>query len=195
MGNQRSEREAVKRTIQNNRTLKAHEIAAEVGLIDAMGYDKAVEYVRRVRKDMKKSGEIHPIQYATDDARLEDITKLFELRQGEMSTAAAFSMLRLNCYYRLRSEDDDVHMQAINDTYDKNRSLQEPFPMAEAVRICEIALGQYMASIDPIKNDEAKRRGFIGAGLNYRHETFIQKLEITEDELRHMKSIRMVNAE
>ena len=155
-----------------------------------MGYDKAVDYVRQVRKTMQKNGDLPPLPHATDEERLEDITKLFDLRQGKMSRKAAFTMLRLNCYYRLRSHDDKIHWLAIDDTYEKNARLQEPFTMAEAIRICEIALQQYMDSIDQEKDRRAKERGFVGAGLNYRSETLIDKLQITEDELQHLKSIR-----
>lgn len=192
MGRRRPERDEIERLIIENRRRKAHEIAGEVGLIETMGYDKAVAYVRSVRKSMKLSGMLPEEKYkhGSDAERLEDITKLFELRQGKMSSKAAYSMLLLNCYYRFRSEDDDIHLMAIDDTYAKNKELEEPFPMSTAIRICEIALSVYMDSIDDEKNEAAKAKGFRGAGWHYTSETLISKLEITEDELQYMKSIR-----
>ena len=80
-------------------------------------------------------------------------------------------------------------MMAIDDTYEKNRELEEPFAMAEAIRICEIALAQYTMSRDDAKNEAAKKRGYPGAGLNYTDDSFIEKLEITQEELAHMVSI------
>lgn len=98
-------------------------------------------------------------------------------------------MLLLNCYYRLRSEDDDIHLMAIDDTYEKNAYLENPLQMSEAIKICEVALAQYVNSKDEHRNEIAKKRGYPGAGLNYTDERFISKLEITEEELQHMESI------
>ena len=192
MGKKRPEREIVEKLIKEKHGRKAHDIAEETGLTETMGYDRAVTYVRQVRKALRKSGDIpqDKYKYATDTERLEDITKLFEIRKGKMSKAAARTMLLLNCYYRFRSKDDTIHMRAIDDTYEKNDSLQHPFPLNIAIGICDIALAQYMFSIDEEKNKAAIEKGFPGAGLNYTSETLIAKLEITEEELQHMKSIR-----
>lgn len=187
--NTRPEREQVRQAFLENPNRKAYEIAGEIGLIDNMGYDKAVDYVRRVRKAMKKNGEIKAGAFASDEDRLQDITTLYDLRQGKMSRDAAYYLLLLNCYYRFRSEDDAVHLMAIDDTYAKNAQLAEPFAMSDAIRICDIALAQYMASRDEEKNEAARKRGYPGAGLNYTDENFIKKLEITDSELEHMTSI------
>lgn len=192
MGKKRPEREIVEKLLQENRRRKAHDIAEEAGLIAAMGYEKAVEYVKQVRKAMKRNGLIapDPDKYAADVDRLEDITRLFELRHGNMGKKAARTMLLLNCYYRLRSEDDKIHMGAIDDTYAKNAELKTPLDMRMAISICELALEKYMDSIDEEKNAAAIKHGFIGAGLNYTSESLISELQITEEELQHMKSIR-----
>lgn len=169
---------------------KAYEIAEEVGLIESLGYDKAVDYVRRVKKSMRIKGQLKVGAYAPDEERLSDITTLFELRQGDISSKSAYTMLLLNCYYRLRSEDDTVHMMAIDDTYEKNKALKRPFAMADAIKLCEAALTHYTNSKDEEKNEAARKKGYPGAGLNYTDERFIEKLEITESELQHMKSIK-----
>lgn len=188
--NRRPERDQVEQAYLDNSRRKAHEIAAEVGLIEAMGYDKAVDYVRRVKKSMRQSGQIQTGAYAKDEERLKDITTLFDLRRGRMSSSAAYKILLLNCYYRLRSEDDTIHMMAIDDTYEKNAQLEDPLDMALAIRICEIALDQYMRSRDDEKNEAARKRGYPGAGLNYTDESFIEALEITPEEMEHLTSIK-----
>lgn len=192
MGRKRPERDAVENLLKTNRRRKAHDIAEEAGLITTMGYDKAVNYVRKVKRAMKKSGAIPPekYKYAADEDRLEDIQKLFDLRQGVMSKKAAHTMLLLNCYYRFRSKDDKIHMGAIDDTYAKNAELKEPLDMRTAIGLCELALAKYMDSIDEDKNQAAISRGFQGSGLNYTSESLIEKLEITEEELQHLNSIR-----
>ena len=98
-------------------------------------------------------------------------------------------MLLLNCYYRFRSKDDTIHMRAIDDTYEKNAQLAEPFPMSDAIEICNAALAQYMQSIDEERNEAQRRKGFPGAGLNYTDESFIETLAITGAELEEMISI------
>ena len=192
MGRKRPEREIVEKMLKENRRRKVYDIAEESGLIAAIGYEKAIEYAKQVRKSMKRSGELPPDteKYAPDVDRLEDITRLFELRQGTMSKKAAKAMLLLNCYYRFRSEDDKIHLGAIDDTYAKNAEMKDPLEMRIAIGICELALEKYMDSIDEEKNEEAIKHGFKGAGLNYTSENLIEKLEITEEELQHLKSIR-----
>ena len=193
MGKRRPERDIIEKLIKENRRRKAHDIAEEVGLIETMGYDKAVDYVRHVRKAMKKAGDLPPGKYrfASDADRLEDITKLFELRRGKaIHNQVAYRMLLLNCYYRLRSDDDEIHWGAIDDTYAKNKDLEEPLDLSVAIRICEIALARYMESIDEKKKAAAIKKGLPGAGFSYASDTLIEKLEITAEELRHMKSIR-----
>ena len=158
-----------------------------------MGYEKAVDYVRRVRKEMRKNGDLPRKEYTypSDADRMVDIDKLFELRHGEkLSKKLVRSMLMLNCYYRLRSEDDDIHIMACDDTYAKNRELRNPLAMTEAIDLCKYALEQYMESRDPEKNRAKKAMGYPGAGLNYSSKTLIELLAITEEELPHLISIK-----
>ena len=193
MARRRPERDQVEKLLTENRRRKAHDIAEEVGLVETMGYDKAVDYVRNVRKSMRKAGAFPQEKYkfASDDERLEDITKLFELRQGKaIDEKVAFLMLMLNCYYRLRSEDDDIHIMAIDDTYAKNKELVDPLPMGTAIQLCEVALARYMQSNDEKEKERAKRKGLPGSGFIYASETLITKLAITDEELQHMKSIK-----
>ena len=194
MGRKRPERDQVERLLKTNRRRKAHDIAEEVGLIETMGYDKAVDYVRNVRRSMKKAGAFPEEKYkfASEADRLEDINKLFELRQGKkISKRVVRTMLMLNCYYRLQSEDDTIHWGAIDDTYAKNKALVEPLEMYIAIGICELALLKYTESKDEAMIEAAKKRGFPGAGLNYTSSKLIEKLAITEEELQHMKSIKL----
>ena len=193
MGRKRPERDLVEKLIKENRRRKAHDIAEESGLIETMGYDKAVDYVRRVKKDMKKKGDIPLVDYTyvSDAERMEDIDKLFELRKGKgIEGSVAHLMLLLNCYYHLRSKDDDIHMMAIDDTYAKNRELKYPLQMRTAIMICEIALTKYMESKDEEKKAAAIKKGFPGSGLCYSNDGLIRKLDITDEELQHMKSIK-----
>ena len=193
MARRRPERELVEKLLKENRRRKAHDIAEETGLIETMGYDKAVDYVRNVRRSMRKAG-VFPVEkykFASDEDRLADITKLFELRHGKViDEKVAYLMLLLNCYYRLRSADDDIHIMAIDDTYEKNKGLAEPLDMRVAIQLCEVALSRYMQSNDEKAKEIAIKKGLPGSGFSYTSETLILKLAITDEELQHMKSIR-----
>lgn len=194
MARKRPERDQVEKLLLQDRRRGAYDIAEEVGLLETMSYNQAVDYVRNVKKSMKKAGKFpdEPYRYASDEARLEDITKLFELRHGKViDEKVAYLMLMLNCYYRLRSEDDTIHWQAIDDTYAKNKELAEPLPMSTAIQLCEVALARYTQSNDEQEKERARRKGLPSAGFCYASETLIQKLAITDEELQHMKSIRM----
>lgn len=193
MARRRPERDQVEKLLLEDRRRKAYDIAEEVGLVETMGYDKAVDYVRNVRKSMRKAGafpeEIY--KFASEEDRLEDINKLFELRQGKkIDKRVAHTMLLLNCYYRFKSEDDDIHWGAIDDTYAKNKELVEPLSMSTAIDLCNVALARYMQSNDEKEKERAKRKGLPTAGFCYASETLIQKLAISDEELQHMKSIR-----
>lgn len=185
-------RDEVERILQEQPKRKAFNIAQETGLDTEMGTEKATDYIRSVRKSMRKKGKLarfNPDDFAPDDERLEDITTLFEIRRGRMSKRAAQTMLLMNCYLRLRSDDNDVHMDAIWDTYRKNDELINPFPINEAISICGVALARYMVSNDAEENREAMRKGYPGAGLNYTNKSLRLACEITEEELPHLKTI------
>lgn len=193
MARKRPERDQVEKLLLEDRRRGAYDIAEEVGLIETMGYNKAVDYVSSVKKSMKKAGKFpdEPYRYASDEARLEDITKLFELRKEKViDEKVAYLMLMLNCFYRFRSQDDDIHWRAIDDTYEKNQELVEPLPMSTAIQLCEVALARYTQSNDEKEIERAKRKGLPYAGFCYASDTLIQKLAITDEELQHMKSIR-----
>lgn len=193
MARKRPERDLVEKLLLENRRRESSDIAEEVGLIETMGYNKAVDYVSNVKKSMKKAGKFPDgrYRYATEEERLEDITKLFELRKEKaIDEKVAYLMLMLNCFYRYRSQDDDIHWRAIDDTYEKNQELVEPLPMSTAIQLCEVALARYVQSKDEKEIERAKKKGLPYAGFCYASDTLIQKLAITDEELQHMKSIR-----
>ena len=195
MAKARPEREQVEQMLLSGQKRYMHEIAAEAGLIEALGYDKAVEYVKQVKKSLKKKGvEIPPFKssscYTGDAARLEDLETLFELRKGKrLAETTAYTMLFLNCYYRLRAQDFNIHIDAVKDTYRKNEQMKTPFTMAVAIEICKQALAKYTESIDEARNRHARKKGYPGAGLHYTDAAFIRRLGVTDDEMPFLKHI------
>lgn len=195
MAKARPERAEVERLLISGEKRHMHEIAAEVGLIESMGYDKAVDYVRQVKKSLRKQGIQLPSIVSTsstgDTERLEDLEALFDMRKGKRIAAhTAYTMLFLNCYYRLRAQDYDTHINAIRDTYERNEQLVKPFTMSVAIEICNQALAKYEESIDEHRNRIAKEKGYPGAGIHHSDASFIRRLHITREELPHLKHIR-----
>lgn len=192
MAKRHPKRDEIERMLVQYPKRKAYHIATECGLDTEMGAERAVEYIRSVRKALRKKGLLPSAkpEIVPDAERLADITKLFEIRHGKMSKRAAATMLLLNCYYRFRSEDDEIHGTAIDSTYKLNDGLQHPLPYTDAIHICDIALANYMASIDEERNAAAVKHGFPGAGLNYANRTLIDRCEITDGELEHLNTIR-----
>lgn len=171
----RAERQAVEAMIIDRPDKKAHEIAREIGTDP--------DYVKSVRTQLRKKGKLLKPRQATDEERLEDLRELFDKRHGKMSRKAAAAMLMHHCYYMFRSQDDDIHAKAIEETYALNDRLQNPFPIQTAIQLCEDALGFYMQSINTIMNEKAKELGYPGAGLHYSDRAIIDKWEIKESEL------------
>lgn len=196
MAKKRPEREAIEAMILDKPRMMAADIANQVGLIQQIGYDKAVAYVRGVKKSLRKQGDLPNWDNGSrtsDSERLEDLNKLFELRiqaGNQIERKVAYTMLLLNCYYRLRSEDYSTHIGAFDDTYVKNLMIVEPFVPSIAVKICTAALEKYNSSINEASNEFAIQRGYPGAGIHYTDDSFIRYLQITPEELKHMKSIR-----
>lgn len=193
MPKRRPEREQIEAMILDKPRMMAADIAQQVGLIQKIGYDKAVAYVRGVKKSLRKQGDIPSPDTGsrtTDEDRLEDLNRLFEMRIGkEIDRKVAYTMLLLNCYYRLRSEDYTTHIGAFDDTYAKNTMIA-PFVPSVALNICTMALELYNRSINEASNEFAIQKGYPGAGLHYTDATFVERLQITEEEMKQLKSIK-----
>lgn len=194
MGKARPERELVINKILEDPYKKAFVIAKEIGLDKTMGDDdKATDYVRNVRRSIRKSGylvEHSESLQARDKERLEDIKTILKMRKGRIAKKELYYLMLLNCYYRLRSKDDDTHWTAIDTTYQINEEHDYPFSWGEAISICDIALAKYTDSIDEAKTAEAKKQGLPNAGLNYSDSTLYYKLGVRDKELPYLKTIK-----
>ena len=165
-------------------------IADRLGLVDEMGYDKATDYVRYVRRKMRENGdlllEIEKPKYAAPEERLEDVLKLFELRNYNVRKKAATNMLFCMCYWTMAIAGN---MKAVCDTMDMNDRLKKPLPFRDIEKACNDAQELGFAALDEKKNREAMAMGFPGAGLNWTSAALYHKFEVTEDELPHLKTI------
>ena len=183
-------KQLVRDAIMKNHTLKSGVLARQLGLVDEMGYDKATDYVRYIRRQMRENGDLLPEiekpKYAAPEDRLEDVLKLFELRNYNVKKKAATNMLMCMCYWTMSIAGN---MKAVCDTMDMNDRLKRPLPFPEIEKVCNDAQDLGFAALDEQKNREARAMGFPGAGLNWTSASLYHKFEVTEDELPHLKTI------
>lgn len=180
----------VRDTIMKNHTLKAGQIADMLGLVGELGYDEATDYVRAVRRNMRKTGDLIPEPekppYASPKDRLADVLTLFELRNYNVRKKPASYMLLNMCYWTMQLEGN---AKAVCDTMDMNDRLKRSLPFKDIEAICNEAQEKGFDALDPIKNFKAQADGFPDAGLNWTSASLYYKFEVTEEELPHLKTI------
>ena len=182
-------REKVVQTILEHPEWKAGAVAEHVGLIEEMGYDKATDYIKQVRKSMRKKGQLirKPTMEYTDEERLADVKWLFISRDYVMSKKAASAMLLMMCYWTMRTGGN---YKAVSDTMEMNDKLRRPLSFQEIEQVCNLAQERGFDSMAEEKSSQAKIRGFVNAGLNYTSDSLYYKFEVKEAELPHLKTIK-----
>lgn len=177
-------RDIAVQTILEHPEWKASVVAEHIGLIEEMGSDKATEYIRQVKKSMRRKGQLakKPTmrEYVSEEGGLEDIKKLIEIRDYKMSKKAASAMLLMHCYWTFRLYGN---VKAVFSTMDLNEKLRTPLSFAEIEHICNLAQERGFNSIDDEKNAQAEKQGFVNAGLNYTKDSLYYKFEIKEEEI------------
>lgn len=180
----------VRKTILENYEWRAGKVAAFLGLTDEMGYEKATDYVRMVRKKMRADGDlIQPEEkpkYAEPEDRLADVLTLFELRNYNIRKKEAKNMLMAMCYWIMRLRGNYA---AVSETMDMNERLKRPLTFPEIEEICNVAQEYGFDAMNEIKNAAAIADGFPGAGLNWTSASLYYKFNIDDAELPHLKTI------
>ena len=80
-------------------------------------------------------------------------------------------------------------MQAVFSTMDLNERLKTPLSFPEIERVCNLAQERGFDSLDEEKTTQAKKRGFVNAGLNYSSGSLYYKFDVKDEELPHLKTI------
>nr|WP_312289491.1 DNA-binding response regulator [Clostridium chromiireducens] len=134
--------------------------------------------------------------------RFMDLVKLQEMRNGYcrnsdgelVKTGQREEMCFLYRYwYSLYCNDYDL---ALDNTLEFNQGFKEPLPNSEVIKITESAVRAYEEwLLDANEPDESKRGRQVGnrkykhKGYNYRNETLIRMLNITEEEMKSLATI------
>ena len=124
--------------------------------------------------------------YSLHAARLKDLAKLVELRQGEMEGYREI-VLFLYRYWSCCFTGDA--QEALVQTLDFNQTFTRPLSKKEATKATKSAQKAWTAKNDAEANERAKAMGYPGAGYRISNAKLISWLGITEDEQRHMSTI------
>lgn len=124
--------------------------------------------------------------YSLNYARLQDITKLVQLRDQNVKgyrETICFLYRYWSCCF-LQDEQE-----ALEHTLELNSEFSEPLPDREVIRATKSAERAWYAKSNKDANRIAKEKGYPGAGYNMTNKTLIQWLDITEEEQKHFKTI------
>ena len=124
--------------------------------------------------------------YSLHAARLHDLAKLVELRQGEMEGYREIALF-LYRYWTCCFTGDA--QEALVQTLDFNQAFTRPLSQKEASKATASAQKAWTAKNDAEANERAKAMGYPGAGYRLSNAKLIDWLGITEDEQRHLRTI------
>lgn len=181
-------RDIAVQTILEHPEWKAGQVADHIGLTEEMTMDRATDYIRQVRKSMRKKGQLVITEQTMvpEAYRLEDVKTLFRIRQYDINKETAKAMLLMHCYWSMRLYGNYV---AVIDTMRLNDKLKHPLTFPEIERVCNLAQERGFDSWDPEKNAQAQIRGFVNAGINYTNDSLYHKFNVQEHELNYLKTI------
>ena len=124
--------------------------------------------------------------YTLHHARLQDLRKLIQLREGDMEgirEITCFLYRYWNCCYL---ED---HIAAEELTIELNDSFTKPLPLKEVIKATKSAEKAWQAKSSKEADEIAKAKGYPGAGYNISNKKLIEWLDISPQEQEHMKTI------
>jgi hypothetical protein len=124
--------------------------------------------------------------YSLHHARLLDLVRLVELRNGDMP-----NMREIACFlYRYWSccfiQDPQ---EALYQTLEFNDTLRYPLKSNEVIKATKSAEKAWESKNDGQANEVARSLGYPGAGYNLKNSTLIRWLKVTEEEQVHLLTI------
>ena len=139
------------------------------------------------KKATKASGIIRLFNvYTMNLARVRDIAKLVELRQGDVTNFREIICF-LYRYFSCCGVGDPE--RALEETLDLNSEFTHPLPEKEVISATKSAEKAWEAKSDAKANEIAKAAGFPGAGYNLSNAKLIDWLDISPEEQTEMSII------
>lgn len=154
-------------------------------------YDYLPELTPKPKTEKKKPGRRKKVVqlfniYSLNHARLLDITKLVELRNYQVTGYREVICFLYRYWMCCFCNDTE---EAYRQTLELNNTFTYPLPERELKSATRSAEKAYEARSNKEANERAIKRGYPGAGYNISNAKLIRWLDITQDEMEHMKTI------
>ena len=154
-------------------------------------FDYLPDLTPKPKNEPKKAGRKKKIVYlfnvrSLNFARIRDITKLVELRDYDIDGYREVILFLYRYWMCCFCNDTE---EAYRQTKELNDTFLHPIPERELKRATKSAEKAYHARSNKEANEEAKKRGYPGAGYNISNAKLIKWLDITQDEIVHMSTI------
>ena len=124
--------------------------------------------------------------YTLHGARLRDLAKLVEIRNGDMPQMREITLF-LYRYWSCCFTGDP--QRAMEQTLEFNQMFKRPLPQREARKATESAQKAWEAKSDKEADARAKSMGYPGAGYRVSNAKLIEWLQITPEEQKFMQTI------
>lgn len=139
------------------------------------------------KKPGRKTKILHLFNiYTLNYARALDITKLVELRGGDVKNHREYICFLYRYYTCCYTSDPEM---ALEETLNLNSEFLEPLPLREVKSATRSAETAWAAKSNDKANEAAKRAGYPGAGYNLSNDKLIEWLDITPEEQMELKTI------
>lgn len=124
--------------------------------------------------------------YSLHFARIKDIHKLVELRNGHMPNMRETTCFLYRYWMCCYLEDP---AEALKATMDLNNEFHRPLSAREVEKATRSAEKAWQARSNAEADKIAKEKGYPGAGYNISNARLIEWLDITEEEMTHLSTI------
>lgn len=142
---------------------------------------------KQAKKPGRKKKVVHLFNiYSLHNARLRDLAKLVELRQGDVEGKREI-ILFLYRYWSCCFTGDP--QAALQQTLEFNETFLKPLTQKEAVKATVSAQKAWASKSNKEANDRAKAMGYPGAGYRISNAKLIEWLDITPEEQKHLRTI------
>ncbi|MFC0298468.1 hypothetical protein [Geobacillus jurassicus] len=119
-------------------------------------------------------------------ARLLDLIRLAELRNYDLKGYRELFCFLYRYWSCCLTDDPD---EALRQMIELNAGFKEPLSEKEVIRATKSAEKAWKARNDAKANEEARKKGYPGAGYNLKNSTIIRWLDITPEEQRYLQTI------
>ncbi len=141
---------------------------------------------KTVKKGRKKK-VLHLFNvYTLHHARLLDLNKIVEIREGQVTGKREIICFLYRYWSCCFTSDPEM---ALQDTMDLNRQFTQPLKENEVRKATASAEKAWRAKSDKKANETAKEMGYPGAGYRISNTKLIDWLDITGEEQQHLRTI------